>query len=58
VGSDRGLGYLILAASGEMNTALIFGVMAILSFIGIATFTAIDLLEKWLCPWYIQTGVK
>ena len=58
VGSDRGLGYLILAASGEMNTALIFGVMAILALVGIVTFTAIDLLEKKICPWYIEAGVR
>ncbi|MBU2497576.1 MAG: ABC transporter permease [Proteobacteria bacterium] len=58
VGSDRGLGYLILAASGEMNTALIFGVMAILALVGIVTFTAIALLEKWICPWYIESGVR
>jgi len=58
VGSDKGLGYLILAASGEMNTALIFGVMAILAMLGILTFTAVDLLEKWLCPWYIESGIK
>jgi len=58
VGSDKGLGYLILAASGEMNTALIFGVMAILAMLGILTFTAVDFLEKWLCPWYIESGIK
>jgi len=58
VGSDKGLGYLILAASGEMNTALIFGVMAILALIGIVTFTAIDLLEKLICPWYMEAGVR
>lgn len=54
VGSDRGLGYLILAATGEMNTALIFGVMALLSVLGILSFTAIDILEKQICPWYIE----
>jgi NitT/TauT family transport system permease protein len=58
VGSDKGLGYLILAASGEMNTALIFGVMAILAIVGIFTFTAIDLLEKWICPWYIESEAR
>jgi len=58
VGSSKGLGYLILAASAEMNTALIFGVMIILSVLGIVTFSAIDLLEKWICPWYIETGMQ
>jgi ABC-type nitrate/sulfonate/bicarbonate transport system permease component len=52
------VGHLILAASGEMKTALIFEVMAILAILGIDTFTAIELLEKWICPWYIETDVR
>lgn len=56
VSSDRGLGFLILAASGEMNTALIFGVILILSVLGIFSFAAIGLLEKLICPWYVEKG--
>ena len=39
VGSDRGLGYLILTASSNMNTAIVFG--------------AVCLAERLACPWYL-----
>ena len=58
VGSDRGLGYLILVASGEMNTALIFGVMILLAVIGIFSFSAVGVIEKWICPWYAASETK
>jgi NitT/TauT family transport system permease protein len=53
VGSDRGLGYLILTASSNMNTAIVFGVMAVLSALGIVVFWAVCLAESLVCPWYL-----
>ena len=53
VGSDRGLGYLILTASSNMNTAIVFGVMAVLSALGIIAFWAVCLAERLACPWYL-----
>lgn len=53
VGSDRGLGFLVLMATGEMNTALVFGVLVLLSLLGILCFAAINLLERMICPWYM-----
>lgn len=52
IGSDRGLGYLILTSSGTMNTAAMFGVLVILSVVGIACFYAVVFAERLLCPWY------
>jgi NitT/TauT family transport system permease protein len=52
IGSDKGLGYLILASSGNMNTAAMFGVLVILSVVGVACFYAVVLCERVLCPWY------
>jgi NitT/TauT family transport system permease protein len=52
VGSDTGLGYVILAASGNMNTGLMFGAIVILAVMGIVLFDFIERLERWLCPWY------
>ena len=54
VGSDKGLGYLILTASSNMNTAIVFGVMIVLSALGIVVFWAVCLAEALLCPWYLQ----
>lgn len=53
VGSDRGLGYLILTASSNMNTAIVFGVMGVLSALGIVVFWAVCLAETLACPWYL-----
>ena len=53
VGSDKGLGYLILTASSNMNTALVFGVMVVLSLLGIVAFWAVCIAENVACPWYL-----
>ena len=55
VGSDRGLGYLILTASSNMHTAIVFGVMAVLSALGIVVFWAVSVTETLVCPWYLPT---
>jgi NitT/TauT family transport system permease protein len=54
VGSDKGLGYLILVASSNLNTAVVFGVMAALSALGIGVFWAVVVAEQLVCPWYLQ----
>ncbi len=52
VGSDRGLGYLVLIASSHINTGLAFGAMVLLSVMGIVLFALVNLAERILCPWY------
>lgn len=51
VGSDKGLGYLILISSSHMDTGLAFGSMAILAVIGIGLFIGVAWLERVICPW-------
>jgi NitT/TauT family transport system permease protein len=58
VGSDRGLGYLILTASSNMNTAIVFGIMAVLSVLGIVVFWAVCLAETLVCPWYLPPDAE
>ena len=55
VGSDRGLGYLILTFSSTMNTPLVFGAMAVLAILGIVMFYAVAVAERLVCPWYAAT---
>ncbi|MCC6195659.1 MAG: ABC transporter permease [Burkholderiales bacterium] len=57
VGADKGLGYLILTNSGQMRTAVMFGVLVLLSLLGIACFYAVVWIEKLLCPWYLPVAV-
>ena len=53
IGADKGLGYLILTSSGAMQTSVMFGVLLILSLLGIASFYAVSWAERLLCPWYL-----
>lgn len=53
IGSDRGLGYLILTSSGTMRTSLMFGIIVILSCLGIVCFYLVSFAERVLCPWYL-----
>jgi NitT/TauT family transport system permease protein len=53
IGSDRGLGYLILTSSGTMRTSLMFGIIVILSCLGITCFYLVSFAERALCPWYL-----
>lgn len=56
VGADKGLGYLILTSSGQMKTAVMFGVLVLLSLLGIVCFYAVVWTEKLLCPWYLPAA--
>jgi NitT/TauT family transport system permease protein len=51
VGSDRGLGYVILSATSYWKTELAFSSMILLSLMAIALFGAVSLVERLLCPW-------
>ena len=52
VGSDQGLGYLILTATAELKTAFVFACMFLLSVIGIGLFAALVAIERLLIPWH------
>ncbi len=52
VGSNSGLGFVILTASSTMNTDLVFSAMALLSVMGVVLFYSIALVEHVSCPWY------
>lgn len=54
IASDSGLGYILLSASGEMNTSLMFGVLIVLSILAMIFFYAIEILEKLLIPWHVS----
>ena len=51
VGSDKGLGYVILSATSYWKTELAFSAMILLSLMAILLFGAVSLAERWLCPW-------
>jgi NitT/TauT family transport system permease protein len=51
VGSNVGLGYLILIANTNMNTALAIAAILMISAFGLALYGAVVLLERLSMPW-------
>ena len=51
VGSDQGLGYVILSATSYWKTELAFSSMVLLSVMAILLFGAVELVERLVCPW-------
>ncbi|MDQ2662348.1 MAG: ABC transporter permease [Actinomycetota bacterium] len=51
IGSNGGLGYLLLRASSLLDTSLIFAVLVVLSLLGLVFSYAVELLEKLVAPW-------
>jgi NitT/TauT family transport system permease protein len=56
VGSDQGLGYLILSATSYWKTELAFSSMILLSVMAIVLFGAVSLVERFVCPWLAPAG--
>jgi NitT/TauT family transport system permease protein len=52
VGSDRGLGYILVQASGNLNTALLFATLVVLSALAMAFFYLVEVLERIAIPWH------
>ena len=51
VGADQGLGYLIMVSSSQVNTALAFASMVLLSMMSIALFYLLEWIEHLVVPW-------
>ena len=52
VGANEGLGYVILQANGNVDTAMLFAALVIMSAMGIVLFAIIEIAEKLLIPWH------
>jgi NitT/TauT family transport system permease protein len=56
VGSDEGLGYVILSATSYWKTEVAFSSMILLSLMAIVLFGAVSLVERLACPWLAPAG--
>ncbi len=54
IGSDKGLGYLLVQASGSMDTPLLFATLVILSLIAMVFFYAVEFAERLMIPWHVS----
>jgi NitT/TauT family transport system permease protein len=52
VGANEGLGYVILQANGNVDTAMLFAALFIMSILGILLFAIIIIAERLLVPWH------
>jgi NitT/TauT family transport system permease protein len=50
-GANHGLGYLIEFASTQLDTALIFAGLTVISALGLAFYYLVELAERFLVPW-------
>lgn len=51
VGTNQGLGFLLLNANAQMQIDLMFAVLFVIFFLGILLYFLIDTLLKWILPW-------
>lgn len=51
VGANKGLGYLLLQATGTLDTTLVFSILFLLTIIGLALNTVVEVAEYLMTPW-------
>lgn len=54
VGADKGLGYILLQATGNLNTPLLFATIIVLSILALVFFYLVELCERIVIPWHIS----
>ncbi|WP_084752954.1 ABC transporter permease [Micromonospora avicenniae] len=52
VGAKEGLGYVLLVANGNLDAALLFADLFLMSLIGIVLFAVVEVAEALLIPWH------
>jgi NitT/TauT family transport system permease protein len=52
IASDSGWGYLLLQASGTLDTTIMFSVVIILGILASAMFNLVGVVEKLVVPWH------
>ncbi|MBV8765580.1 MAG: ABC transporter permease [Hyphomicrobiales bacterium] len=51
VGANKGLGYLLLQATGRLDTTFVFAILFIMTIIGLGLNSIVELLEYVMAPW-------
>jgi len=57
IGGDAGLGYYLQISAGNMWTDLSFGIIVLLSVLGLALYYAVSVAERKLIPWHVSQRV-
>jgi NitT/TauT family transport system permease protein len=56
IGSNEGLGNLLLTANSQLNTPLVWASLIVLSVLGMALYGIVVLTEKLLMPWAVDSS--
>jgi NitT/TauT family transport system permease protein len=56
IGASRGLGALVIASQGTMDTALMFAVLVLIAALGMLAYQATLMLERWLLLPFTRTS--
>jgi NitT/TauT family transport system permease protein len=56
IGASRGLGALVIASQGTMDTSLMFAVLALIAALGMLAYQATLMLERWLLLPFTRTS--
>jgi NitT/TauT family transport system permease protein len=54
IGSDSGLGYVILVANGDLRTDISFAAILLLTMLGLILYFTIEILEHIALPWHVS----
>jgi NitT/TauT family transport system permease protein len=54
VGSDRGLGYLLLTSTGTLDGPLIWAALIVLIAMGMTLFAIVSFVERLAIPWHVS----
>lgn len=57
VGSDRGLGYLLLTSTGTLDGPLIWAALLVLIAMGMVLFAIVSRIERLAIPWHVSVRV-
>ena len=59
IGSDAGLGFVILTANGDLQTDMSFAAIIVLTLMGLLLYFTIEFIERMVIPWHVsQRGIE
>jgi NitT/TauT family transport system permease protein len=58
VGSDRGLGYLLLTSTGTLDGSLVWAALLVLIAMGMVLFAIVSRIERLAIPWHVSVRVE
>jgi NitT/TauT family transport system permease protein len=58
VGSDRGLGFLLLTSTGTLDGTLVWSALFVLVAMGVTLFAIVSKLERLAIPWHVSVRAE